>query len=202
MKIKVGVSNRHAHLTKQVADLLGLNPKPGKWLGIGNNYASDTSVTTGGLKFRVLLPFRKYSQIEVLASDCKRLGIKPVYRQSGQLDGAPTLNVNGLDISAIVAMPHVHAPKAWSTGKTAVRIEGVKEIVLRDIAVWPTDDCLEPLLHIDVDEARAYAVTPEMTVEMETFLLASSNKRFTYASYDPFFSAWNMSGSIVSPWAF
>src|SRR5512143_3052783 len=98
MRIQVAVSNRHAHLTKEAAAALGIDPKPDKWLGIGENYASDTYVEGGGQRFRVLLPFRRYSQLEVLASDCRGLGIKPCYRNSGNLEGAPTVKVGVLDI--------------------------------------------------------------------------------------------------------
>src|SRR5512144_1744448 len=112
MRIQVAVSNRHAHLTKEAAAALGLSPKPVRWLGIGENYASDIFVEAGGLRFRVLLPFRRYSQIEVLASDCRGLGIKPCYRNSGNLEEAPEVDV-GLKVPAIIALPHVHVPEAW-----------------------------------------------------------------------------------------
>lgn len=163
----MAVSNRHAHLTKEAAGALGINPKPERWLGIGENYASDTYIEAGGLRFRVLLPFRRYSQIEILASDCRGLGIKPCYRNSGNLAGAPTLRAGELDIPAIVAIPHVHVPLAWLQRETAVELRGVKMVTLHRVMMWPTQDCDRPVLHIDRDEALALAVGEGTTASME-----------------------------------
>lgn len=163
MRIKIAVSNRHAHLTEATAKALGIDPKPEKWLGIGDNFASDTFVEAGGVRFRVLLPFRSYDQLEVLASDCRGLGIEPCWRSSGQLEGAPTLDVGGVQVPAIVALPHVHVPEAWHEGSMDVEVEGVKTVVLRRIPVFPTKGCEEPILHIDRDEAAAYAVDERTT---------------------------------------
>lgn len=167
MRIQVAVSNRHAHLTAEAAKALGIDPKPDKWLGIGENYASDTFVAVGGLKFRVLLPFRRYDQLEVLASDCRGLGIEPCYRNSGNLDGAPMVEVGGLKIPAIVALPHVHVPEFWVKRETAVEIRGHKSVTLERVVMYPTPDCETPVLHIDRDEAIAFAVDAETTATME-----------------------------------
>lgn len=167
MRIQVAVSNRHAHLTAAAAETLGLKPKPDKWLGIGENYASDTFVEAGGLRFRVLLPFRGYSQLEVLASDCRGLGIRACYRNSGNLEGAPTVRVGELDIPAIVALPHVHVPESWLQRETAVEIRGRKTVTLDHIMMYPTPDCHAPILHIDRDEAMAFGIEGEVTASME-----------------------------------
>lgn len=167
MRIQVAVSNRHAHLTADAAKALGLNPKPDKWLGIGENYASDAFVEAGGLRFRVLLPFRRYSQLEVLASDCRGLGIKPCYRNSGNLEGAPLIDIGGLQVPAIVALPHVHVPEAWLQRETAVEIHGVKKVTLSGLVMYPTPDCISPVLHIDRDEATAFGVDGDVTASME-----------------------------------
>lgn len=157
MRIQVAVSNRHAHLTAKDARALGINPKPVKWLEIGDNYASDTCVTSRGQRFRVLLPFRKYSQVEILASDCRGLGVEACYRNSGNLKGAPLLEFEGgVRIPTIVALPHVHVPEFWVQRETVVDLHGSKSISLR-VMMWPTPGCLSPVLHIDRDEALAFA---------------------------------------------
>lgn len=201
MKIKVGISNRHAHLTKADCERLGVDPKPEKWLGIADNFASDTCLQgPNGLTFRVLLPLRKYSQIEMLASDAKRLGIKPCYRFSGQLDGAPTISINGVDIPAIVALPHVHVPNTWAKGRATVRIKGIKDIVLRNVALWPTpadpNDEL-PVLHIDKDEATAMAVDGDTEVRLDTFTLVGTNRGFTFTNYNPYVPVWCTDGNFT-----
>lgn len=167
MRIQVAVSNRHAHLTARDAEMLGLHPKPERWLQIGENYASDTYVEIGGLRFRILLPFRRYSQIEILASDCRRLNTQPCYRNSGNLEGAPTLEVGSLQLPAIVAIPHVHVPQAWLQRETAVDLHGAKEITLNRVMMWPTEGCDAPILHIDKDEALAYGVDGATRASME-----------------------------------
>lgn len=167
MRIQVAVSNRHAHLSAEVAEVLGLEPRPEKWLGIGNNYASDTWVEAGGQRFRVLLPFRRYSQLEVLASDCRGLGIPVCYRNSGNLEGAPGLKVGEVTLPAIVALPHVHVPEVWLQRETAVDVHGRKKVTLNGLMMYPTSGCYVPVLHIDRDEAMAFGVEGEVTASME-----------------------------------
>lgn len=115
----------------------------------------------------MLLPFRRYSQIEVLASDCRGLGIRACYRNSGNLEGAPTLDVGGVRLPAIVALPHVHVPEWWLQRETAVELRGEKAVTLEKVMMWPTADCDRPVLHIDRDEAVAFAVGDGTTASME-----------------------------------
>lgn len=165
------MSNRHAHLSEEVARALKLEPKPIRWLGIGDNYASDTWVRVGEQRFRVLLPFRPYSQIEVLASDCRGLGLKPCYRNSGNLERAPLLTLEGgVQVAAIVAIPHVHVPEGWWQKETVVEVDGPKHVVLHKVRLWPTRNCRVPILHIDKDEAMAFGgdvTTATMEVHLQ-----------------------------------
>lgn len=172
MQISYAISGRHVHLTEKTANRLGLCPKPVRELGIRGNYSSDCKVLSRGLAFRLLLPFRKYDQFEVLASDCRTLNIKPCYRQSGKLEGAPSLPLFTTSsrvpamIPAIVAIPHLHCPEnEYRWGSAEVVIYGPKHIVLHDVAVWPTPGCDEPVLHLDKDEAVAFGMDQNAFVE-------------------------------------
>ena len=82
MKIKVGVSNRHVHLTKEDYEKLF----PGKTLEKRNDLnqvGEFASTDTVDLYYngktiehvRVLGPFRKYNQIELLGKDFIFFGI-------------------------------------------------------------------------------------------------------------------------------
>ena len=63
---------------------------------------------------RVLGPARGKTQVEILTTDAFRLGVKPVVRISGDIEGAPGATIIGpagtveLTSGVIVAMRHVH----------------------------------------------------------------------------------------------
>lgn len=184
MRVAFTVSNRHVHLTKETADRLLLKPKPVWELGVRGNYASNTKLRVGTLTFRLLLPFRKYDQFEVLASDCKTLDIKPCYRQSGKLEGAPRIvaedlvgHGRGVPIPAIVAIPHLHCPEEdYRWGTAEVVIFGPKHVILHDVAVWPTPGCDEPVLHIDRDEAMGFGM--DQNAFVEAYVEKARNARY------------------------
>ena len=157
--VQVGISNRHIHLSQDDADDLGINPKPHRWLGIENHYASDVIVKCGDIPIRVLLPHRNYSQVELLVSDCEKLGIYPCFRSSGDLHAAPdveiTYNGKSIQVPAIVPFPHIHASTDWMPSKESVdaillspRMKLMNLKIFRGKG-WPT------VVHIDIDEARA-----------------------------------------------
>lgn len=115
----------------------------------------------------MLLPFRRYNQLEVLASDCRGLGIRPCYRNSGNLLGAPTLDIDDFPIAAIVALPHVHVPEHWLQRETSVELKAAKRVTLEKLMMYPTAGCERPVLHIDRDEATAFGVENQTTASME-----------------------------------
>ena len=80
IKIPVGVSNKHVHLTEHDYNILfpgePMNMK--KKLNQGDDFASDKLVTLVGPKgtmerVRILGPVRKYSQIELSMTDARAL---------------------------------------------------------------------------------------------------------------------------------
>lgn len=178
LKIPVGVSNRHVHVSQRdLEQLFG----PGYQLTCKNDlaqpgqYAAKETVTIQGPKgefagVRILGPVRKESQVEISLTDTFRLGIKAPIKESGYLDQTPGLRLVGpygsitLNRGTIVALRHVHmttrdAARMGVADKEIVCVEtlGERKGILGDVLVRISDDFrLE--LHVDVDEANACAL--------------------------------------------
>ena len=95
MKVKIGVSNRHVHLTHDDYVLLFGNEtiKKERDLVQKGQFASSSKVTIKTDKnyienVRVLGPFRNYTQVEISKTDSYFLGINPPIRNSGDLTDA------------------------------------------------------------------------------------------------------------------
>ena len=91
LNVKVGVSNRHVHLTQEVYNLLfDHEPTIKSELSQPGMYAYNECVTikSGDREInnvRILGPFRNYNQVEVSATDARLLKLNPPIRQSGDL---------------------------------------------------------------------------------------------------------------------
>ena len=96
MKVNVGVSQRHVHLTlDDVEKLFGKGYELTKKVDLSQpgQYACNEVVTIKGNKgsienVRVLGPERSKTQVEVSKTDTFKLGITPPVRNSGDLDDA------------------------------------------------------------------------------------------------------------------
>ena len=174
-RIPVGISNRHIHLSNQDLETLfgtGYNLNKIKDLSqIGQFACKETVIICGPKgaieKVRVLGPVRNQTQVEILKSDCFKLGIPAKIRLSGDLIGTPGLTVIGpkgsvhLQEGVIVAQRHIHM-----TPEDAIRFN-VKDKEIVDISVdserggiytnvivrVTTTSGLE--CHLDTDEANA-----------------------------------------------
>ena len=101
--IPVGVSNRHVHLSQSDLDALfgaGYELTKMKDLSQPGQYACKETVTVCGPKgaiekVRILGPVRGKTQVEILAGDCFKLGVKAPARLSGDLDGTPGVTLVG-----------------------------------------------------------------------------------------------------------
>lgn len=96
MKVKVGVSNRHVHLSeKDLKTLFGEDYKLTilKNLTQPGQYACTETVTietekNSIQKVRVLGPVRNYTQVEISKTDSYTLGLNPPIRDSGNLENS------------------------------------------------------------------------------------------------------------------
>ena len=183
MKIKVSISNRHVHLTKEVYDKL-FNKEMVKDFDISQNneYASTDYVTLKTSKgqishVRVMGPCRSYNQVEILASDAYVLGINPPVRKSGDLVNSESVYVlaNGkeelLSSCCILAQAHLHLNPSEAKKLNLVDnqmidvvIDGRRKGIIKAF-VKVKDNGVKDL-HIDRDEANAFLLKNGDEVEI------------------------------------
>ena len=187
MKVVLGVSNRHLHLAKEDMDVLfgeGAELTNIKDLGQPGQYACEEVVAIEGPKgsfpkVRVLGPFRSATQVEISVSDSFKLGVAPVVRDSGLLDGTPGIKIIGpkgevtLDQGVIVASRHVHlhTSEAAEFGVkdkdhvTLITEDGDRPMVYGNVLVRVSDNYAAEM-HLDTDEANAGLLKTGMMVTL------------------------------------
>jgi propanediol utilization protein len=177
MEVKIGVSARHVHLTKETYfELFGTEElEVFKPLSQAGEFASTSQLTIKNVKgiienVRVLGPFRKYNQVEISATDAFKLGIKPPVRESGDLEGSLpiTLVFNEkevyLDKGCIIASRHIHLSRAdrekyglINKEKVDVLIGMEKKTILKDVFL-KEDENYSFELHLDTDDTNSSLV--------------------------------------------
>ena len=176
--IPVSVSNRHVHLDEPALSVLfgeGARLTHQKDLVQLGQYACRETVTLRGPKgeidkVRVLGPLRRETQVEVSRTDCFKLGIPPVLKMSGDLDGTPGLTLVGprgtltLARGAIVAMRHLHVHTSQADvfglhngDSVSVITTGERPMVMMQVIVRVSDGALFEA-HVDTDEANASGI--------------------------------------------
>ncbi|MFY9217272.1 MAG: phosphate propanoyltransferase [Tepidanaerobacteraceae bacterium] len=185
--VPVTVSNRHIHLDENARQVLfgdeALNIK--RFLRQPGEFAAAETVKVIGPKghfdrVRVVGPLRKACQLEISVGDCYHLGIEPVLRDSGQVEGSPGIYLVGprgvvhMKEGVIVARRHIHmnskdAEKYGIKDKEMVRIRfnsGPRRGILGDVIVRVSPNyALE--CHLDVEEANALGIKNNDTVYLE-----------------------------------
>ena len=174
-QIKVGVSQRHVHLSRADLDTLfgkGFELVKQKTL-MGREFASEQFVTLVGPslrsieKVRVLGPVRAHTQVEISRTDTFVLKVSPPVRPSGQIEGSERLVVVGpkgsvyLKEGVIIANRHMHLTPEFAREQgiadgdlVDVLVEGIKPTKFFDVQVRVRDDFnLE--MHIDTDDANS-----------------------------------------------
>lgn len=173
--IPVGVSNRHLHLSQADLEALygaGYQLNILKDLSQPGQYAAKETLTVVGPKgaienVRVLGPVRKQTQVEVMRSDCFKLGISAPLRESGALAGSAPITIVGpkgsvyVSEGAIVAKRHIHmtpqdaAKYGVSDGQVvSFRTNGERGLVF-DNVVCRVNQSYALEAHLDMDEANA-----------------------------------------------
>ncbi|MBR3897818.1 MAG: phosphate propanoyltransferase [Bacilli bacterium] len=185
MKVILGVSNRHVHLTEEIyRKLFGdetLNVV--KKLRQPGQFASDKFVTikNGDREIkhvRVLGPLRKYNQVEISRTDSYTLKVKPPVRDSGNIEGSsPITLLNGenrvdLKEGCIIANRHIHiSPKELkeygleNVKKVKIKIEGEKGGILDNVMIR-VDENFKYELHLDTDDGNAFNVKTGDEIEI------------------------------------
>lgn len=178
--VPVGISNRHVHLTDEAVEILfgkDYNLERIKNLSQPGQYACKECVTLCGPKgviekVRVLGPTRKNNQVEILAGDMFKLGVKAPLRQSGNLEGSGGVIIVGpkgtvqIKEGVIVAQRHIHMnpeeAKAYGVHDGQIvrlSVDGPRAGIMDNVVVRADDKgALE--CHIDTEEANAYCISP------------------------------------------
>lgn len=173
--VPIGISNRHIHLSQDHLETLfgkGYQLNILKDLSQPGQYAAKETVTLKGTKgklekVRILGPVRKETQVEISVTDCFLLGVKPVVRDSGQLDGTEGITIIGplgeitIDKGVMVASRHIHfhtdQAQEWGLQdgqRVKVYVPCQRPVVFDDVLVRVSDKYkLE--FHLDTDEANA-----------------------------------------------
>ena len=122
MNIKIGVSNRHVHLTKEDLEILfgkEYELTPRNYLDQPEQFAAEETVslrTNKNIKehVRIVGPTRNYTQVEILESDKDYFGINPPVRNSNDLEESeditiigPKGKINKKNV-CIIANRHIH----------------------------------------------------------------------------------------------
>lgn len=187
LKIPVGVSNRHIHLSQEdLATLFGAGAELTKYKDLKQpgQYAAAEKVEILGPKasiagVRVLGPLRRQTQAEISRTDAFFLGLAPPQRDSGNLSGSAAAMLKGpmgsvkLKEGVILAQRHIHITTAlaaehglWDGQIVSVSCPGPRSLTFHEVLVRVSDHySLE--FHVDVDEANAAMLSngDEVTLE-------------------------------------
>lgn len=174
-QIKIGVSQRHIHLSREDLDTLfgkGYELTKKKTL-MGREFASEECVTLVGPslksieKVRVLGPVREKTQVEISRTDTFILKVSPPVRPSGQVEGSERLVIVGpkgsvyLKEGVIIANRHIHLTPEFAKEHSIkdgdyvdVMVESIKPTRFYDVQVRVRDD-FNVEMHIDTDDANS-----------------------------------------------
>ncbi|MBQ3644525.1 MAG: phosphate propanoyltransferase [Candidatus Riflebacteria bacterium] len=188
MKVPVGISNRHVHLTQEDLEKLfgpGYKLTEKKKLSQPTQFAAEECVTLVGPKrsiekVRILGPLRPQTQIEISRTDMFTLGFKDIpLRNSGDLAGTPGIKIvapNGNSIEpkegCIIAARHLHltAEEAKNFGlkdKDVISIKagGPKGVIFSNVLV--RSGAMHAMdFHIDMDDANCAGLNNGDMVEI------------------------------------
>ena len=171
--VKVGVSQRHIHLSREDLDTLfgkGYELTPKKVL-MGKEFASAEVVTLVGPSLkaienvRVLGPVRKNTQVEISRTDTFVLKVSPPVRPSGEIKGSEKIVVVGpkgsvyLKEGVIIANRHIHLTPEFAESMNLsdndyVVVDGIKPTKFYDVQIRVRED-FNVEMHIDTDDANS-----------------------------------------------
>ena len=176
MRVIIGISNRHVHLSHEdLGILFGLDEfDVYKQVRQPGEFAALQQVTVHGPKttfenVRCMGPCRRLTQVELSMTDCRTLGITAPVTQSGHLDQATLLDIEGPNgtitrRAGMVAARHIHMSDADARrlgvkdqDHVAVEFEGPRGGIGENFIIRTKDEWV-PEIHLDTDEANAFGV--------------------------------------------
>lgn len=184
MKIKIGVSNHHVHLTHEALEVLfGKDYELTKKRDLvqKGQYASEETVN---LKkddkvlehVRIIGPCRKYTQVELLDSDNEYFGINAPTRKSGVLDNSETLTIVGpkgeyeAKSMVVVSNTHIHMSSDDLinfnvSNDEIVKVKTDSGLIIEDVHIKSDETCVLEM-HINKDIARSLNIETGDEVEI------------------------------------
>ncbi len=184
MKVKVGISNHHVHLTYDDYKVLFGDHELTKRndLNQPGQFASNERVTIVGPKgsldnIIIVGPTRLYTQVEISKTDCYKLGIDAPVRDSGDLDGSSIVTIigpNGKIVKpcCIIANRHIHVDKnilkeknLLGINEVSVKINGEKSGIINHVHLKETESAYFEI-HLDMDDGNAFLLQNGDEVEI------------------------------------
>ncbi|MEQ6376745.1 phosphate propanoyltransferase [Bacillaceae bacterium S4-13-56] len=173
--IPIAVSNRHIHLSPEHVERLfgkGYQLTKVKDLSQPGQFAAKETVTLIGPKgkiekVRILGPSRGKTQVEISLFDGYTLGVKPPVRNSGDIEGTPSITIQGprgqlkIDQGLICAARHIHMHpddaeffQVENGQHIQIQVDGPRGVIFQNVLIRVSEKYrLE--MHIDIDEANA-----------------------------------------------
>ncbi len=174
LSVVVGVSNRHVHLSREdLKTLFHLDELTvRRRVRQPKEFAAEEVVSVHGPRgtfasVRVMGPCRTKSQVELSKTDCYALSVAAPVTQSGCLENAAPIDVEGprgrihLERGAIVAARHLHLGPSHAVqlglsdqDLVRIKVDGQRGGILDNVIVRVKEDWI-PEIHLDTDEANA-----------------------------------------------
>ncbi|MBT3319671.1 MAG: phosphate propanoyltransferase [Clostridia bacterium] len=168
-------SARHVHLCQKDIEVLfgsGYQLSEFKALSQPGQFASNEKISLKGSRgqidgIRVLGPARPDTQVEISLTDSFKLGVKPMVRMSGNVDGAPGATLIGpkgqveLVQGVLISARHLHINEQQAAefnmkdgDVVCLKKGGERETIFGNVVVrCGSGHSLE--VHLDTDEANA-----------------------------------------------
>ncbi len=181
MKIPVGVSNRHVHLTKETLyKLFKITNLEKKYdLNQPGEFASTLKLSIKVNdkiieNVRIVGKLREYDQVEIIPSDASYLGVNPPYRKSGDVKGSLPVTLIGpfgfvnLKEGLILAERHIHmgeieASKLNLKDEELVKVYKDGKEIFKAAMKLKEPSYVE--MHIDIDDAKDFDIKQNDEVE-------------------------------------
>lgn len=175
--IPVETSARHVHLCREDFEALfgkGAELTFVKELSQPGQFLSAERVSIRGPKgvienVAILGPFRNESQVEISVTDCRKIGITPDIRQSGDTEGTPGCTLYTPDASielskgVIVAKRHIHMTpvdtlrfNVKDNDRVCVIVKSYERALIYADVVVRVSPSFRLTMHVDTDEANAF----------------------------------------------
>jgi len=183
MKVKVGVSRRHVHLTKETFNRLfeNIELEVRNYLGQSGQFASTSTVDikSNGVtieKFRIVGPFRKEDQVEISRSDADIFGVNPPRKKSGDLEDTLPVTIIGplgekeKEKGLMLVERHLHITPE-EANKLNIKKGNNVEVFKNGNKIMEVSARIEPSftleLHIDTDEEKEFDLHTGDEVEIK-----------------------------------